>query len=66
MMWFLQHGRLDMAIVRKLYNERSLRPTEFIESVFERIACCAVPHIQALARAAETLQGLPRVAGSAV
>lgn len=63
--WSLQNGSLDFASLQKLYHAGRLRPTELVEAVYERIAHCAVPHIQALAALTETLQDLPRVAGSA-
>ena len=65
MTWSPQSGSLGLATLRQRYHEGTLRPTEFIEAVYERIARCAVPYIQALAALAETLQGLPRVTGSA-
>jgi len=60
-----QSGSLDLATLRQRYHEGTLRPTELIDALYERIARCAVPYIQALAALAETLQGLPRVTGSA-
>lgn len=65
MMWSPQSGSVDLATLRQRYHEGTLRPTELIEAVYERVARCAVPYIQALAALAETLQGLPRVTGSA-
>jgi len=56
---------LSISTLQQLYQAEALRPTELIEAVYERSARCAVPHIQALAALAETLQGFPRVAGSA-
>jgi len=63
--WSLQNSSLDIATLQKLYQAGTLRPTELVEAVYERVAHCAVPHIQALAALTETLQDLPRVAGSA-
>ncbi|MGQ0668050.1 MAG: hypothetical protein ACT4O4_13545 [Nitrospiraceae bacterium] len=65
MTWSPQNGSLDIASLRQLYHEGTLHPTELIEAAYEPIARCAVPHVQALAALAETLEGLPRVAGSA-
>jgi hypothetical protein len=65
MSWSLQNGSLDIATLQKLYYAGTMRPIELVEAVYERIAHCAVPHIQALAALTETLQDLPRVAGSA-
>jgi hypothetical protein len=60
-----QSGSLGLTTLRQRYHEGTLRPTELIEAVYEQIARCAVPYIQALAAPAETLQGLPRVTWSA-
>ena len=65
MTWSPQSGSVGLATLRPRYHEGTLRPTERIEAVYERIARCAVPYIQALAALAETLQCLPQVTGSA-
>ncbi len=63
--WSPQKGSLSISTLQQLYQVEKLRPTLLIDAVYERIARCAVPHIQALAALAEALQGIPRVAGSA-
>jgi hypothetical protein len=63
--WSPQKGSLSISTLQQAYQAEKLRRTELIEAVCERIARCAVPHIQALAALAETLLGFPRVAGSA-
>ena len=43
--WSLQHGSLDIATLQKLYLTRTLRPTELVEAVYERVAHCSLPNI---------------------
>ena len=61
----VQIGSSDIATPRQLCRKGTVRPTELVEALYKRIARCAVLHIQTLAALAKTLQGLPRVAGSA-
>lgn len=43
--WSLQNSSLDIATLQKHYHAGTLRPTELVEAVYERVAHCPVPHI---------------------
>jgi allophanate hydrolase len=45
MSWSPRNGSLDIATLRELYNAGTLRPTELVEAVYERVEHCPVPHI---------------------
>ena len=38
MSWSLRNGSLDIATLQKLYHAGTLRPTELVEAVYERVA----------------------------
>ena len=43
--WSLRNGSLDIGTLQKLYLAGTLRPTDLVEAVYERVAHCPVPHI---------------------
>lgn len=57
----LQDSRVDLDTLPQKYREGTVCPTELNEMMYEWIAHCAVPHIQALAALAETRHGMSRI-----
>jgi hypothetical protein len=64
MTWFLQTGSLDRTTLRQRCDQGTVRPTEFVEALYERGVRCAVPSILTSAALLRPLQGVPQGAGS--